>query len=208
MTAYKAGSVISYGGGLWYAQTDTSGEPSVDPAWQLMVQGGTGADPDIYRPTGIQAGGTAGSGGATFGIENHGYGANEHSAIYLSEGQLDFTAVDDGNGSNTEWTQDNQQFNYYVTDAAGISHTLLEMGVDSTGAPFARILGAAVGGSPGEQHDFASAGQWTVNHAIGRIPSVTVYDDAGNLLLAEVAATSTQVVITFANPTAGTAVLT
>lgn len=63
-------------------------------------------------------------------------------------------------------------------------------------------------GSSGEVHTFASAGQWTVNHAIGRIPSVTVYDAGGKLLLAEAAATSTQVVITFANPTAGTAVLT
>lgn len=78
------------------------------------------------------------------------------------------------------------------------------------GASWAQLSthGSSSGGSSGEQHDFGSAGQWTINHSIGRIPSVTVYDGAGNLLLAEVAATSTQVVITFANPTAGTAVLT
>lgn len=52
-----------------------------------------------------------------------------------------------------------------------------------------------------------AAAQWTINHGFGRIPAVTTYDAAGAHNLAEFTATSTQVVVTWANPTAGTAVL-
>lgn len=39
MTTFKADSVVTHRGGLWFALSDADGEPGVDPAWQLMVQG-------------------------------------------------------------------------------------------------------------------------------------------------------------------------
>lgn len=67
--------------------------------------------------------------------------------------------------------------------------------------------GGGAGGS-GFQHNQVGAGAtWTIPHSIGRIPSVQVYI-AGKAVLADVEATSSQVVITFASPQSGVAILT
>lgn len=81
------------------------------------------------------------------------------------------------------------------------------------GATWAQLSthGSSSGGSyvdPQHQFDFATAAsQWTMDHAFGRIPSVTTYDETGAMLLGEIAATTSQVIVTWANPTAGSAVL-
>ena len=52
-------------------------------------------------------------------------------------------------------------------------------------------------------------GTWIlqVPNSLGRKPNVTVYDTDGNVVIANVVATSTQVTITFSSPTAGSAAL-
>lgn len=69
--------------------------------------------------------------------------------------------------------------------------------------------GGSTLGGPGFEHVQASpAGTWTISHTLGRRPDVDIYSLAGELLFADVIADATQAVITFAVPTAGTAVLT
>lgn len=53
----------------------------------------------------------------------------------------------------------------------------------------------------------APQGSWVFTHSLGRKPSVTVYLASGEQILAPVIATDTQVSISFANPTSGSAVL-
>lgn len=50
--------------------------------------------------------------------------------------------------------------------------------------------------------------QWTIPHAFGRRPDVDVYLTSGELVITDVSASATQVVVTFPTPTAGYAVLT
>lgn len=50
-------------------------------------------------------------------------------------------------------------------------------------------------------------GSWVFTHSLGRKPSVTVYLDTGEQILAPVVADDTRVTISFANPTSGSAVL-
>ena len=50
------------------------------------------------------------------------------------------------------------------------------------------------------------ASTWTFSHSLGRLPAVSVYDSSGNLLLADVEATSSTISVTFASPTSGSVV--
>jgi hypothetical protein len=60
-----------------------------------------------------------------------------------------------------------------------------------------------------ERHDFPNpVGQWSMVHAFGRIPSVATYSLTGERLLSDVNATTSTVLVTWANPTAGFVILT
>lgn len=54
----------------------------------------------------------------------------------------------------------------------------------------------------------ATAATWTIPHSFGRRPAVSVYLATGEEVDADVVATPTQVVVTFASPQAGSAILT
>lgn len=66
---------------------------------------------------------------------------------------------------------------------------------------------AAAGGGQVLTQSSPSA-SWTFSHSLGRIPNVAVYSTAGDQIVPDVHASSTSVSLTFANPMAGTAVLT
>lgn len=51
------------------------------------------------------------------------------------------------------------------------------------------------------------AATWVIPHLFGRRPDVAVYDSAGNMMIADVQSSATMTTITFAVPTAGSAVL-
>ncbi|MHB2205060.1 hypothetical protein [Methylobacterium sp. CM6257] len=51
------------------------------------------------------------------------------------------------------------------------------------------------------------AATWTIPHAFGRLPITSVFDSDGGELLADIAASASSVTVTFAQPTAGSAVL-
>jgi hypothetical protein len=52
------------------------------------------------------------------------------------------------------------------------------------------------------------AAVWTINHNLGAFPSVTLTDQLGNTMLAQIQyVNSNQVVVTFSQPVAGTAYL-
>lgn len=60
-----------------------------------------------------------------------------------------------------------------------------------------------------ERHDFPNpVGSWPMEHALGRIPSVTLYGRDGRLLLTDVDATEATALATWGSPTAGFAILT
>jgi len=54
----------------------------------------------------------------------------------------------------------------------------------------------------------APAASWTVAHALGRIPTVTLYSVTGELVDTDITASTTAVTVSFPTPTAGTLVLT
>jgi len=51
-------------------------------------------------------------------------------------------------------------------------------------------------------------GTWTINHGLGRRPTVTIYLASGEEAEADVFSSATQVVVTFPIPTSGYVVLT
>lgn len=51
------------------------------------------------------------------------------------------------------------------------------------------------------------AATWTISHGFGRLPITAVFDSDGAELLADIAASASSVTVTFAQPTAGSAVL-
>lgn len=66
------------------------------------------------------------------------------------------------------------------------------------------------GGSAGDGQVFAQltpAATWVIPHDFGRRPVVAVYDADGAEILTDVAADSSAVIVTFAQRTAGSAVL-
>lgn len=63
------------------------------------------------------------------------------------------------------------------------------------------------GGSSYTYTQGIAATVWSFNHPLLRIPSVELFDDAGNEIESDVTATDIQVIVTFASPTSGTAVL-
>lgn len=70
--------------------------------------------------------------------------------------------------------------------------------------------GSGGGGGTGGGVEFlqaAAAATWTFSHGFGRRPSVSVYDTAGEELIADVFASASNVSIVFAQPTAGSVVL-
>lgn len=74
-------------------------------------------------------------------------------------------------------------------------------------APIAAIIGPpGPAGPAGESRVYEvanEAGTWIIPHDLGRLPQVQVYLATGELVLADVAATTTTITITFASPTAG-----
>lgn len=69
--------------------------------------------------------------------------------------------------------------------------------------------GPAAGGAGSAQvHTQATpAATWTIPHSFGRRPVTAVFDAAGAQMLADISADASAVTVTFANPTAGSAVL-
>lgn len=51
------------------------------------------------------------------------------------------------------------------------------------------------------------AATWTISHGFGRLPAVSIYDNSGQEIITDTFASSTQVVLTFAAPMAGIAIL-
>jgi len=104
-----------------------------------------------------------------------------------------------------------------------VSLTLLDGTVVTIAAPGAEVRIAApssavqannaphvtIGAGAAELHNQAApAATWTISHSLDRRPAVTVYLATGEEVFADVTADTTQVVITFASPQAGQAILT
>lgn len=160
---YPQSSVVNYGDGLYYAVQDAYGNPDQYPdSWALLAtRSSGGADSDIYRADGIQAGGTGGSRGQ-YGIENRSYTDLVHSGIYLDADAISHIVQDDAdNGPFSENTQSTMDWGFYVPDdGTGTAHTLLEMGVDrNTRVPYVRILGSEVGTGSSDLPASATTGQ-------------------------------------------------
>lgn len=167
-TGYPQSSVVRFNGGLWYATADAPGNPDEFPdLWDLLATSGGGVSSDIYRDTGIEAGGAAGSGGAQYAIENRNPGWPAHAGVYLDSTAItNLVQIDTTEGSFSEAVQGADKWGFYVTDdgtGSGTSHTLLEMGVDEdTKVPYFRIMGQdATGGGGGGGGVLASyKGDW------------------------------------------------
>lgn len=69
--------------------------------------------------------------------------------------------------------------------------------------------GPAAGGAGSAQifTQATPAATWTIPHGFGRRPLTAVFDAAGNEMIADIAAGAAAVTVTFAQPTAGSAVL-
>lgn len=73
-------------------------------------------------------------------------------------------------------------------------------------APVAAVIGppgpAGTGGAP-LRLDAALAATWTLPHPFGRAPTVQVFLDSGEAVLADVAADESQITVTFSTPRQG-----
>lgn len=66
---------------------------------------------------------------------------------------------------------------------------------------------AGVGSGATAYAQSSALATWTIAHTLGRIPVVQVYDNFGAQVDPDIAATTTQVVITFPAPATGTVLL-
>ena len=67
---------------------------------------------------------------------------------------------------------------------------------------------AIVGGATYTHHQLSSSSTWTITHNLGRFPSVTIVDSAGNVQIGEVFySSSNQVIVSFSSPFGGKAYL-
>lgn len=65
-------------------------------------------------------------------------------------------------------------------------------------------------GDPGSSYTHTQstpASTWIINHTLGHVPSVELYDASGNIFFSDVVASSTTVTVTFPSPTSGMAIL-
>lgn len=62
---------------------------------------------------------------------------------------------------------------------------------------------AGDGGSGAQRYDVSLAGTWIINHDLGRIPIVHVYIGSGELVIADVTASDTQITVVFGSPQQG-----
>jgi hypothetical protein len=63
--------------------------------------------------------------------------------------------------------------------------------------------GPAGAGSAPLRFDAALASTWVLSHGLGRVPTVQVYLATGETVLTDVAATTSQITVTFPSPQAG-----
>lgn len=63
--------------------------------------------------------------------------------------------------------------------------------------------GPAGAGSTPLRLDAALAATWVLNHGLGRVPSVQVYLSTGENVLSDIAATTSQITVTFPSPQQG-----
>ena len=97
----------------------------------------------------------------------------------------------------------------YATPAPGTNITIISR--DEFNTLVDQVEGLALTTRPFEPVYVRSvaAATWTVNHSLGRYPEVTVLDDLGRVVWADLSFPSTsQVIIEFATPQTGKAVLT
>jgi hypothetical protein len=77
-------------------------------------------------------------------------------------------------------------------------------------APDARgnVQISATAGVYEEHVQVVASAEWSIPHGFGRVPSAQVRDEAGNVMLADVKATETLVLVTHASPRVGSVTLT
>jgi hypothetical protein len=63
--------------------------------------------------------------------------------------------------------------------------------------------GPAGAGSAPLRLDATLAATWVLSHGLGRVPTVQVYLGSGESVLTDIAATTTQITVTFPSPQAG-----
>lgn len=74
---------------------------------------------------------------------------------------------------------------------------------------FLKVSDIAAAVSNYERHEFPTpVGQWTVQHALGKVPAIAAFSATGERILGDEAASETSITVTWANPTSGFVVLT
>jgi hypothetical protein len=127
----------------------------------------------------------------------------EKFSVYFIKGPLDTVAA--------EWITDENGVATRVGDGLFMAWQQIPGNetktYDDFTAAFLALSNAAVNiGTPGHTHTQTTpAATWSIPHTLGFIPTVTVYDSAGRMILADVTASTTVVTVTMGAPDTGSA---